>query len=155
VRNKNIGAYGKSVVANAQATAAGVAIVLTAGATEDGVEVQGQSIDCQGELSGKLIISYLATLAEDKTLSFTVKEQQSANNSSWDTATVTQAATVAATGGSGGSNETGTVEFDLNLNAKKQYVRYNITPDLSATGTDTAVWSAAMFRGGSDVLPAA
>lgn len=148
----DIGHAVKDVIANAQATAAGVAVVLTAGATEDGVEVTGETIDRQGFDSMKLVISYLATLADTKSLSFGIKEQESADGSTWDTATVVQASTAAVTS-DGGTNEAGTVEANINLRSKKRYVRYNITPDLSATGTDTAVWTAAAILGGAEALP--
>jgi len=151
----DINAHVLGAAANAQATAAGVAIVLTAGATEDNVEVEGQTINRQGFSSCVVMIPFLATLAQDKTLSFGVKYQDSADGSTWNTAVVMQAATVAATGDTGGSNESGIVTLNLLLDPLAQYIRFNITPDMSATGTDTAVWAAACVLGGDDTLPAA
>ncbi len=129
--------------------------IVTAGATEDGAEVEGETIDRQGKQSGVVQIPWIAKLAQDKTLSLTVKRQESSDNSTWDTAVEIQAATVVATGGTGGSTEMGVTEIDENYAARKRYVRYNITPTMSATGTDIAIWAATATLGGADALPAA
>lgn len=148
----DVGHAVKDVIANAQQDASGDTIILTAGATEDAVECEGETIDRLGFDSMKLVIGYITTLTDTKTLSFGIKEQQSADGSTWDTATVVQAATVAVTS-DGGGTEMGTVEANINLRSKKRYVRYNITPDLSATGTDTAIWTAVTILGGAVELP--
>jgi hypothetical protein len=139
----------KNVTANAQATAAGVAIVLTAGATEDAVEVTGQTIDRLGFRSCALAVNALATLAADKTLAFGVKYQDSSDGSTWNTAVVMQASTVLLTDSGSGSNLHGTLELSLDLTSLDRYIRFNITPDLNATGTDTAVWTANCTLGGA------
>lgn len=161
-RQTAIGEQVKCKVANAQATSAGVAKVLTAGATEDGVEVTGETVDRMNTSAGAmaqscvLAIPYLASLAAAKTIAFKVDIQDSADGSTWNTAEAVQASTVAATGTAGtGSNEAGVVEKEINLSQYERYIRFNITPDLSATGTDTAVWSAVCALGGYDYVPAA
>jgi hypothetical protein len=145
---RNIGAFllagDGQVVAVAEAVAAGAG---------DNTKVTGQSNDRQGKWSGKLVISYKTTLAATKTLSFAIEHQDSADNSSWDTAVVDLAATVEKTGAL--TDDYGTVVLDVNLSGRKRYTRYNITPDLSNTATDTVDWAAVLVLGGADVVPAA
>jgi hypothetical protein len=126
----------------------------TAGGTGDATAVTGASIDRLGYASCSLVIDFKAVLAEDATLTYAVEYQESSDNSNWDTAVALQAATTAATGGSGGSTEQGLVQFDLNLRAKKRYIRFNFTPNLSAANTDTAISAAVAILGGADKLPA-
>lgn len=126
----------------------------TAGAGTDNSEQTGASIDRTGYLSGTAAIAWTATLASGATLSLTVKEQESADGSTWDTATTVHAAAVVATGESGGSTETGITRVKVNLSGKKKYVRYNVTSDLSAANTDTSVYGALMILGGADEHPA-
>lgn len=149
----DIGNTVKADLANASATAAGAAIATVAGATEDGVEVEGETIDMRGYQSLKLCIPWLASLADAETFSLTVKEQQSSDDSAWDTATTTLALEVQATS-SGGTNENGCREISIDCSGKKRYVRYNITPTLSAGSTDLAVWAAVAVKGGAEALPA-
>jgi len=145
MRPVDLGSYVKAAVVGAGQA--------TAGGSGDDTKVTGQTINRQGYLSGVLVIAFKATLAESKTVSFAVEVQESADGSSWDTAEVLQEATVAATGGAGGSTVYDTVEINENLKGRKKYVRYNITPDLSATDTDTLEWGAAAILGGASTLP--
>lgn len=138
----------------AQATAAGAAIALVAAATEDGVKVIGQTINRRNAQSCVLAIEGLASLAATKTLSFASEYQESGDGSTWDTAVVIEAATVVATGPGGGGNVHFSRELPINLAPKKKFVRFNLTPDLSATSVDIAVWSASCVLSGFDVLPA-
>jgi len=126
-------------------------IDIVAGSSTDNVEVTTAVVDRLGYGSGSLIISFNATLASTETISFTVKEQESADNSTWDTAATIQSATVAATGTSG--VKTGVVKLDLDYTSKKRYIKYLITADLSASATDTADWHAISIIGGADELP--
>lgn len=104
--------------------------------------------------SAKLIISYSATLAADKTLSITASIQDNAANSGNGTDFgAALAKTVVATGASGGSTETGTIELDFDISSAERYVRAQITPDLSATATDTATISAAWVFFGAENGP--
>ena len=62
-------------------------------------------------------------------------------------------ATTYATGATGGSTETGTIEINVSLRGARRYVRVNFTPDLSAANTDTAALSAVIVFGGAERLP--
>lgn len=141
----DIGSYVKAVVCGA--------VSATAGGAGDNSAVTGASIDRLGYESCKLVIGYKTTLAASETLQFAVEYQESDDNSSWDTAVALQAATTAKTGAA--TNFHGDVEFDVDLGAKKRYIRFNFTPNMSAAGTDTAICMAVCVLGGSNVLPAA
>jgi hypothetical protein len=128
----------------------GVSIV--AAGTGDNVALTGATIDRRGYGSATFVIAYKTTLAASETLSFAAEYQISADGSNWDTAVSLQAATVARTGAVTAGH--GVVEFDVNLEGLKRYIRFNFTPNLSASGTDTAVVYGTAILGGADALPA-
>lgn len=114
---------------------------VTAGGSGDATEVDGSSIDTQGldSESVDLIVHGSATLDEDETLTIAGNWQDSADDQSFADVGDALAATVVATGPTGG----GTVEFtlklgSLNLALARRYVRAQVTPDLSRANTDTA-----------------
>lgn len=152
---KDIGAVIKNI-------ACGGAIATAAG-TGDGTAVTGASIDRKpkggiGFGSCTLALAYLTTLAAAKTLAFQVEVQESADDgagapASWETATVLQASTVQATGALTAS--VGILEIkDTGFSSRKQWVRYNFTPELSNTATDTVVANLVATFGGPDSMPA-
>jgi len=147
---------GHVVAADANASAdSGAPVLILAGGTGDGVKITGVSIDCIGVKSIALVTSYLAALTDTKTLALAHELQESADNSSWDSAEVIEASTVKGTGTTGGTNERGVCEFAINMHARKRYIRFNVTPELSASATDTATFHTIAVKGGHDVLPAA
>lgn len=129
---------------------------LTAGGSGNNSALTGAAVDRAGleyPLSCVLATFAEATLQSGQTLTLTTKLQHSANNSDWaDFAT--EAAAVVATGPSGGGAVTATHELDVDLSGANEYVRAVVTPDLSASGTDTAVVMAAICFGGEPELPA-
>lgn len=127
-------------------------ISITAGGTGDNTALTGASIDRLGYGSASFVIAYKTTLAASETLSFAAEYQLSSDGSSWDTAVSLQGATVARTGAVTAGH--GVVKFDVNLEGAKRYVRFNFTPNLSASGTDTAVVYGTAILGGADLLPA-
>jgi len=143
----NIGAYLDNDIAGGKH-------LIVAGSGTDNVKVDGQTIDRLKFDSLVLSVAYIASLAATKTLSIAIEEQQSADNSNWDVATVVLASTVVLTGASGGSvGSVGVTNTNINLASKKRYVRYNITADLNNSGTDTASWVATAIKGGAYVHP--
>lgn len=132
---------------------------LTAGGGGDNAKITGLTIDRlqSGKLdpakSVKLCVNTRAVLAQAATLSLAVEVQQSADGSTWDTAVVVEAATVKSTGGTGGSTESVVAEYGLNLLGFKRYLRFNVTPDLSAGATDTATVNAVAVLAGHDTIP--
>lgn len=124
----------------------------TAGGAGDATEVTGAWIDRLPSDSGpaasaKLSIEYTATLAQGATLKFAANFQDATSNvgAGADDYGDALPATTVATGGAGGSTETGTVEIDVDLEAARQFVTAQITPDLSAANTDTCNWSAQLI----------
>lgn len=140
----DIGSHVKNV-------ACGAARVTAAGAG-DNTAVTGVTIDRLGYESCKVTAVYKTTLASAQTLSLQMEYQESADGSTWDTAVVLQAATVAQTGVQ--TNKVGEVSYRLSLGGKKRYIRFNYTPDLSAGSADTADTAAVCTLGGAKVLPA-
>jgi hypothetical protein len=120
---------------------------LTAAGTGDNTAVTGQSVDLIDYDGIKVVLGYKAALTDAKSLKLAVEYQESADDSSWDTAVALQASTIAVTS-DGGTTEYGTVEFDLDASKLKRYVRVNFTPDLDAAGTDTALVSCIVIKGG-------
>lgn len=139
----NGGAYSRSARGSGNNAA-------TAGGSGDATEVNGawqSREDAKGiALSVKVIVSYTATLAQGATLKFAMNLQDASDSAGTGAADYplneanTIASTTAATGGTGGSTETGTFEMDVDLAGAKKFIRAQVTPDLSAANTDTAAW---------------
>lgn len=146
---QNIAAYVKAVIAAVSQTAAGAVSIVTAGATEDGQKVTGSSIDCLGFDSAAFVLAARATLAASETLSIAVEIQESSDNSTWDTAVALQASTALLTDSGSGSTIEDELEIAVDLSGRKRYVRFNVTPTMSAGSTDTANWSALAILGGA------
>jgi len=121
---------------------------LTAGGTGDDTAITGASVLAQNYNSGKLVVTFTATLAEGKTLDLDVNFYHSDDNSSFTTVTVAEAVVVA-TGGTGGSTVTGTYEYDFNREKIGRYIKCTVTPNLNATGTDTARVATLFILGGA------
>jgi len=137
-------------------------VSATAAGTGDATAVTGATIDRldsnTGSLAGSAVVSFLfsTTLAATKTLSIgSVYVYQSSDASTWDsTAYYTQTSPgVVATGATGGSTVTGVSSFSVDLLLAKRYIRVVFTPDISATGTDTATIVAEVTLAGFDRLP--
>ena len=150
----------KTWPAGAAADASGDPKIVTAAATEDGVKVTGETIDLGTGLdrpdSGILSVSGVASLQATETLGVAAELQESSDGSTWDTAEALYASTTVATGVTGGSTGLGfSKQTHVKIKPRKQYIRFNVTPDLSASGTDTAVWSASFTGAGSFRVPTA
>lgn len=126
---------------------------VTAGGAGDNVGVLSPSIDLDGFLSGAVVISAQTALAQDETLSVTVAVEESSDETTWDASEEVSAAAVVATGGAGGSTEKIAIKIADSFAGRKRYVRYTITPNLSAADTDTANWAAVLIQGGAEETP--
>jgi hypothetical protein len=126
---------------------AGSGRALAAG-TGDATKVTSIDIDRLGYMSGTLVISGQATLQEAKTLSFTIDIQDCSTADGTFASYKAVAKTAYATGDSGGSTDYFCIPVDVNLEGADRYLNIDITPDLSATGTDTATWAATMILAG-------
>lgn len=127
---------------------------VTAGGAGDNTESNGVYVDRSGYDSAKLVVSFEAVLGATETLSIGANIQDDADGSGTgvDYGSAYTSAVVA-TGGAGGSTERGVVELDFDLRAAKQYIRSQITPDLSAATTDTARIHAVWVLGPGITLP--
>jgi hypothetical protein len=126
---------------------AGAGRAVAAGAG-DAAKVTGATIDRLQLTSAKFVGAFQATLTAAATLAAAVEYQESADGSNWDAAVPLQASTVIATGAGGGSTENALVTFDMNLVPRKRYIRFNVTPDLSAGAADICTWAASLVGTG-------
>jgi hypothetical protein len=127
---------------------------LTAGGSGDNVLVKGVALDrtaLGNALSCVVQVATRAVLAATATLSVGGCRLQHGNTpvdgDFVDFATVTVASL---TGASGGSTETGLSLGEIDLTMARRYVRLVYTPDLSASGTDTAQVAALVVFAGQD-----
>lgn len=147
------GAYSRTVfeAINKTATAAGGG---------DNTEVDAAWVDrvlagVGMALSAKLVILYTATLQTGETLSFSGNFQDATSLAGAGAADFSTAfaAVAVAVGDSAGSVETGTYEVDVDLSGARQFIRSQITPNLSAGGTDTCEWAANLVLYGDHHQP--
>lgn len=138
VTTKDVGAHLETTVIaiNNDAVAAG---------SGDATEVTpGNDIDVRGYTSGVVHIDYVTTLAAGETLSFGLQEEHSATDGGSKSAdAVLLASAVVKTGAV--TAATGTYDIPISgdtLSSIGAFVNFLITPDLSASGTDTANWTA-------------
>lgn len=139
-----------------------VPAVITAGAGNDGVEVDGPYIDMttvgEGIIAhgGVLFICWQAVLDAAETLTLAANMQDATDVAGTGVADFGDAlaSAVVATGGGGGTTETGVTELRIQeLNGNRGAIRAQVTADLSRAGTDT-VALAAVFAVGPVTLPA-
>lgn len=131
-----------------------------AGGTGDNTKVTGATIDRKNGNNGlymSALLSYgcRAVLQAAETLKLALELQESADGSNWDTAEVVYATTTVLTGPGGGGTVVGVKQTSFDLSSRKRYVRFNHTPDLSASGTDTFEVIGQVALAGSNLLPAA
>ena len=131
-----------------------------AGGTGDATEIAGITVNrsALGSLfeSAKLSIVGNATLASGETLTVVANLQDSADASAWaDFGTAYTVATVLDAAGGALTASSFEVFLDNDLRGARQYVRAQITPNLSAANTDTALIDASLVLGGATVYPAA
>lgn len=135
-----------------EATAgSGAPELLVAAGAGDNTKIVGNSIDrFSYGMPQSMLVSVTAymNLADTETLSYAVEIQESSDNSTWDTAEAIQAATVVKTA-SGAYTDGFTVDYKVYLGDRKRYFRVNVTPNLSASGTDTGVVQVVGILGGA------
>lgn len=135
--------------------AAGIPSIITAAGTGDATKETGRTIDRMqsGAMADSLVVVTLfaASLDTAETLTLAHELQESADNSTWDTAEVVQAATVVATGLD--ADAEGQSVQVIDLRARKRYIRVNVTPNLSRAGTDIAVMMTAFILAGFEQSP--
>ena len=147
----------------------------TAGGGSDSATWTGITVDRGGFANGSLprsldaVLFYDATLASGKTLAVQWDVQDSPDGTNFSDY-ATEALTVVATGPSGGGRVVGVARLvspsivtspdkptgtpGVPLGPARRYVRLNVLPHLSATGTDTAVIGGVGVFAGFDTLAA-
>jgi len=160
--------YSKNIGALLHGENALDAAVITAGAGNDGVAVNGNTIDLQALQnqgknkfhSAKLMIPFKAVLAAAATLSATVVIKHDSDSGMGTEATYTdergvsgKTVTVVATGPGGGGTVRGVVEVPLSLDGAKRYIRAVVTLNLSAANTDTVAAGGTWVFGAGEEMP--
>lgn len=166
---KNLASMTLSVAASAHVSA-------TAGGAGNNVAVDGITIDrenLQSYGSGPTIANappigaifllfYDAAITAGKTLSINgVQVQHSPDGTTWSTlwdqsgtASLTEPAGWPAAGVVASATGQGVLAYQADLQGAERYVRFNFTPDLSNTTTDTATLAAVAVLSGTSEVPA-
>jgi len=132
--------------------------VLAAG-TGDATEINGSTINraALGSLfsSCKLAVHGNTTLASGATLTITANMQDSADGATWaDYGTAFATTTVKDAAGGALTAVVFEAFLDNDLRGARQYIRAQVTPNLSAGATDTAMVQATLILGGPEEYPA-
>lgn len=133
--------HGKDIKGQTLSAYAGNAsAAITAGTGSDNSEITGDSVDIQALAKRPASVCFeipiQATLADTETMTATGLIEKSADGSSWST--LLASATLLTLLSDGGSTEKGVARMGADIvESDCRYVRYKITPDLSASGTDT------------------
>ena len=133
----------------------GIVGTLTAAGSGDNVEIVGTAVDTLDAMSAKLNIQYKATLAAGKSLIVTTKIADSDDGVTFGADTTLQTTVKIATSAAGATVH-GVSELKIDLEAvtvRKRFLRFKITPDLDASGTDTATIAATLEVGGLRTAP--
>ncbi len=130
-------------------------VSVTAGGGNDAAEQSGSWINLDSAETAKAIITYTTTLAENETLDLAANMEDADDNSGTNNADYGSAAAqvTVATGGTGGTTETGTFELDFNLREANAYGRLMWTPTMSASSADTADMTVTWVLSGQDEFP--
>lgn len=127
----------------------------TGDATEiDGTSIQRSALGSMYE-SCKLTIVGNATLSSGLLITLVANLQDSADGSTWADFGTALALTTAGTGGSGGDEQQFDIDLDNDIRGAKDYLRVQVTPNLTHTGTDTAILAGTIVFGGASENPAA
>lgn len=135
---------------------------LTAAGAGDATAINGPWIDrapqnAAGVSAMSCLVSsaWQAVLAATKTLAIAITLQDADDTSGTNPATygTIVASTVVGTGAGGGSTEKGVLSAKFNLAGARRAIRAVVTPDLNASGTDTAIVATIIDLLGLERLP--
>jgi len=134
------GSLGRNPAADIYPVYAGAAISVTAGGGGDATAALSPAIDLTA-LPDRFeaiaaIVAYTTTLAATKGLTVSAKWLTSDDDSTY--VDLTSAATIISVTSTGGGTVTGAAVLDAPLENALRYLKLSLTPDLSASGTDTA-----------------
>jgi hypothetical protein len=144
---KNIGAWLESNLGLAPVT-------ITAGGAGDGTAQAGPAINRVDAKSCVVAVPHASTLATGETVDYDVRLEDSADGSTgwadYAQPTYSGAAYKAYQQAYLAGGESGIIEFDVNLEGAKAYVRAQVTATLSAGSTDTSTFAAVVTLAGFD-----
>jgi hypothetical protein len=103
--------------------------------------------------SCKLVIAYTTTLAAAQTLKFAVQPQDATDAIGTGVANTLTAFPSTTVRSGLVTNFVGEVELDFNLISARRFMRFGITPLLSAGAADTVSWTAVLVLGGTTRVP--
>lgn len=135
--------------------------VIVAAAGNDGVEIDGNYVSRLGSnqglpLSGKLIISWTAELDDTETLTIAANLQDADDNAGAGVADYGDAfASAIVVTATSDAFYRGVVELDFDLSGAREFIRDQITANLSASADDTVAISSIFVLGGDRKSPAA
>ena len=130
----------------------GNVVAVTAGTTYDAAVQTSTVFDHTGYQSAVVGINYTATLTSSKTFNMGLVTVYSGLTST-DVTTVLATGLVSRTMTAAVTGESNALCFDVDLAGAKQFVKFECTPDLTAAGTDTAVFGLFAVLGGASNLP--
>jgi hypothetical protein len=122
-------------------------LTVTSGAGHDNAAQTGASCDRLDYESATIVIAGIASISATFLLTWLLKIQDSADNSSWNAATTLQAVTTLQAGATTSIPFVG--RFDLNLAAYNRYVRLVLTLQANKGSVDTYAWGASFVLGGA------
>lgn len=130
---------------------------LTAGGAGDNSEVTGVVIDTAalGPRCNSVVFALAAraVLTQDKKLTVSAKIEHSEDGQSNWSDLVPSATVIELTGDYQGSTELGDAKVKTSLEYANRYIRLKFTPDLNASGTDTATVQSVALFGGPERMP--
>lgn len=127
---------------------------VTAAGTGDATEVSTAWIDVTECESVVFALAYTTTLADTESLSISGNLQEATDASGTGAADYGDAiASTTIVTSSGGTTETGVMFAAFDVSATDGFVRFQFTPNLSASGTDTAKIQCLALLGGHKQNP--
>lgn len=131
-------------------------VAVTAGGSGDDTQVSSGWINVAGYGSAKVVIQAKSTIAANKALNMTAGLQDATDSSGDGNAAYGSGVTAKQMDGNTGTPETNnltTMELDYDLAGARGFIEFQMTPDMTATGTDTSNLSAVLLLFGSGEEP--
>lgn len=140
--------HGKDIKGATLSYFAGIGTTATAAGSGDATEVVGDTIDLEALSSRPSSVVFeipvKSVLADTETCVLVGDLEKSADGSTWSSL-VASATLLTLTGETGGTTEKGVARMGADLiQTNCRYIRCNYTPELSASGTDTAALGGAV-----------
>lgn len=130
---------------------------ITAGGSGDATEITGSYIDRTNYSSCKVIVSYKTVLAAGKSLKLAIGLKDADDSSGTNALAYGSGLASSVVQGPAPSPPAaqyyGTAECDFNIEGARQWLALDVTPDLTASGTDTAIIAVTLVLCGGNTEP--